>query len=116
MRDALGMSSYQLARRMGFSATRVRQFEQEEVAGSIRLSVLGRAAEALNCRLCYALVPKEPLEDIVLRQAYRKASARLRAVGPDHQGVRDPDLAERKRMDELEGLTLHFVDHRDLWS
>jgi predicted DNA-binding mobile mystery protein A len=71
MRQALGMSSYQLAKRMELSQTRVAQLEVAEVDGSIRLAALLRAAEAMSCTLVYALVPKEPLEDIVLRQAHR---------------------------------------------
>jgi predicted DNA-binding mobile mystery protein A len=116
MRDALGMSGYQLARRMGFSPTRVRQFEAEEVDGSIRLGILRRAAEAMNCTLVYALSPNEPLEDIVFRQAYLKAAAQLCITGADHPSAGDPDLVPRTRIDELEDLTMHFVDHRDLWS
>jgi predicted DNA-binding mobile mystery protein A len=116
MRDALGMSSYQLARRMGFSPTRVRQFEREEVVGTIRLSVLGRAAAALNGQLWYAFVPKEPLDDLVLRQAYFKAAAQLCVWGPDHPQAGDPDLVPRERIDALEHLTLRYMRHRDLWS
>jgi predicted DNA-binding mobile mystery protein A len=116
MRDALGMSSYQLARRMGFSPTRVRQFEAEEVGGSIRLGTLRRAAEAMNCTLVYALSPNEPLEDIVLRQAYLKAAAQLCILGADPPSIGDLDLVPRTKIDELEDLTMHFVDHRDLWG
>lgn len=116
VRDALGMSSYQLARRMGFSPTRVRQFEAEEVNGSIRLVALRRAAEAMNCTLVYVLSPNERLEDIVLRQAHLKAVTQLCILGADHPSAGDPDLVPRTRIDELEDLTLHFVDHRDLWS
>ena len=116
MRDALGMSSYQLARRMGFSPTRVRQFEAEEVDGSIRLGTLRRAAEAMNCRLVYALSPNEPLDDIVLRQAYLKAAAQLCVLGANHPSAGDADLVPQTSIDELEDLTLHFVDHRDLWN
>lgn len=115
MRDALGMSSYQLAKRMGFSPTRVRQFEAEELDGSIRLGILRRAAEAMNCTLVYLLAPKEPLEDIVLRQAHLKAATQLSIVGHDHPSTGDPDLVPRTRIDELEDLTMHFVDHRDSW-
>ena len=116
MRDALGMSSYQLARRMGFSQTRVRQFEAEEIAGSIRLSALHRAAEAMNCRLVYGLVPKQPLEEIVLRQAYLKAATQLAILDPDDASAEDSDSEPHPRIDELEDLTMHFMDHRDLWS
>ncbi len=37
------------------------------------MSVLNRTAEALNCRLAYVLVPKEPLDHMVRRQARDKA-------------------------------------------
>jgi hypothetical protein len=101
---------------MGFSPSRVRQFEAEEVAGSIRLSVLRRAAEAMSCRLVYGLVPKAPLEDIVLRQAYLKAATKLSILSPDDPLAGDPDSVPLWRIDELEDLTMHFVDHRDLWG
>ena len=116
MRDALGMSSYQLARRMGVSQTRIMQFERAESNGSIRLAALRRAAEAMSCTLVYALVPKEPLEDIVLRQAHLRAAAQLSISDPDHPSAGDPDQVPRSKIDELEDLTLHFVDHRQLWS
>jgi predicted DNA-binding mobile mystery protein A len=116
MRGALGMSSYQLASRMGFSPSRVRQFEAEEVAGSIRLSTLRLAAEAMHCRLIYALEPTEPLDDIVLRQAYAKAARQLSIESPDDLLAGESDVAHDSRIDELEELTMHFVDRRDLWS
>lgn len=116
MRDALGMSSYQLARRMRFSPSRVRQFEREEVDGTIRLSTLRRAAEALNCTAFYVLLPNEGLEDTVLRQACLKAATQLCVLGPDHPSAGDPDLVPEERIEELEDLTLHYVDHRDLWD
>jgi predicted DNA-binding mobile mystery protein A len=116
MRDALGMSSYQLARRMGLSQTRVAQLEVAEVDGSIRLAALRRAAEAMSCTVVYALVPKEPLEDIVLRQAYFRAAAQLSIWGTEHPLAGDPDLVPDSKIDELEDLTLHFVDNRQLWN
>jgi hypothetical protein len=30
--------------------------------------------------------------------------------------IGDPELVALTQIDELEDLTLHFVDHRDLWS
>lgn len=110
------MSSYQLAKRMGYSPTHVRWLEAEEVDGSIRLRTLRCAAEAMNCRLVYALRPREPLEDIVYRQAYLKAAAQLCVLGQDHPSAGDPDLVPHTQIDELEDLTIHFVDHRDLWK
>jgi predicted DNA-binding mobile mystery protein A len=116
IRDALGMSSYVLAKRMNLSPARVRQFEYAELDGSIRLATLRRVAEALNCRVVYFFLPNEPLEDMVHRQAYEKAATELGVWGRADPLSGDPDLVPRDRADELEDLTLHFVDHRDLWS
>ena len=69
IRQALGMTTAQLGRRMGVSQPRIVELEQAEVERSLTLKSLERAAEALGCRLVYALVPHEPLETRVRRQA-----------------------------------------------
>jgi predicted DNA-binding mobile mystery protein A len=79
IRDALGMSTVELARRMGVTRSRVSQIERAEIDGTIHLSTLERAAEALNCRVVYFLVPIEPLEQMVWQQAFLKASDELGA-------------------------------------
>jgi predicted DNA-binding mobile mystery protein A len=109
------MSSYELAERMHLSPTRVRQFETAEVAGSIRLSTLRRAAEALNCRLIYVFAPNEPLELMVERQARSKAAKQLSISDPD--ALYDEEQEEHLELQEdLEKLTEHFVDRQGLWS
>jgi predicted DNA-binding mobile mystery protein A len=110
------MSSYQLAKRMDFSPTRVRQLEGQEVDGSIRLSVLRRAAEAMNCSFFYVFVPNVPLEQMVLRQARHKAAERLSISDPDGLYEEEENRAVVWLIEDLEDLTLHFVDHRDLWQ
>jgi predicted DNA-binding mobile mystery protein A len=82
IRDALGMSTFELAERMGVSQPRISQYERAEVGGTIRLSTLERVAASLKCNLCYALVPEEPLQAIVHRQALEKAATTLAQSGP----------------------------------
>lgn len=77
IREALGMTSAQLARRLGVSQPRVIAIEQAEAKGSITLDSLERAAHALDCRLVYALVPREPLDALVEERAARLAEKRL---------------------------------------
>jgi len=69
VREALGMTTRQLARRIGVSQSRVVEIEKAEVGGSITLDSLERAARALNCKLVYALVPQQPLEQMVSERA-----------------------------------------------
>lgn len=63
------MSTTQLARRLGLTRQAIAQMERSEADGSIRLETLRRAAEALDCELVYALVPKASLEQVVDERA-----------------------------------------------
>lgn len=112
VRQALGMSKVEWAERMEVSNARAGRLERAEVAGSLQLSTLHRAAAALNCRLLYVLVPDEPLEDMVFRQAYLKASDQLGLAAPAAHGAEDLDAVVE---DELEARTLHLVDRQGLW-
>ncbi|MHB8471101.1 MAG: mobile mystery protein A [Gaiellaceae bacterium] len=69
LRDALGMSTSQLGKRMGLSRQAIAQMEQSEADGSIRLDTLRRAAMALDCDVVYALVPRQPLQETVDERA-----------------------------------------------
>jgi predicted DNA-binding mobile mystery protein A len=116
IRSALRMSSYDLARRTRMSATRVRELEKAEVDGTIRLSDLNRIAEACNCTVFYALLPKQSLEETVWRQAHRKAIRELEVKDLADRGPDDPFQQVLTRRVRLEELTLHFVDHHKLWT
>src|SRR5271154_7181917 len=76
VREALGMTTAQLARRLGIRQPSVVALEQSEAKGTIELATLRRVAEALDCTLVYALVPKKPLEDIVRERARAGAWSR----------------------------------------
>lgn len=72
IRDALGMSGRQLGRRMGVSKMWVGDMERLEATGATTLKTLRRAAEAMDCVLVYALVPKTTLKETLLKQARQK--------------------------------------------
>ena len=58
VREALGLTSAQLGKRMGVSQPRILEIEKSEKSGSITLDTLERAANEMDCKLVYALVPK----------------------------------------------------------
>ena len=99
IREALGMSTAQLAKRLGTKQPTLVGIEQSEARGTIQLATLRRAAEAMNCTLVYALVPNESLETMVHERARKLARQRLRAVEHtmrlEDQSVRPEDLEER---------------------
>jgi len=77
IREALGMTTAQLAKRLGVSQPRVVGIEQAEAKGAITLDSLERAAHALDCQLVYALVPRKPLDALIEERATHLATARL---------------------------------------
>jgi predicted DNA-binding mobile mystery protein A len=80
IRDALGMTTAQFGRRLGVSQPRIVELEQSEASGHVTLHTLQRAAEALGCRLVYALIPERPLAETVREQAELVATRQLANV------------------------------------
>lgn len=103
IREALGMTTAQLAKRLGISQPSVVGLEKAEASKAVTLATLERAARALDCTLVYALVPRQPLEQIVQGRARERARERLLTISHsmtlENQGVRDED--EREQLERL---------------
>ena len=103
IREALGMTAEQLARRLGVKQPSVIQMEQSEAKGSIELATLRRVADALDCTLIYAFVPKKPLEETVRARA-RNFIRRRRAPVEHSMLLEDQKVqgtSEEARLDEV---------------
>jgi len=115
IRDALGMSTRELAARAGISAPRISQIERAEVDGALTLATLRKIAEALDCHVEYVLVPRRPLDTMVREQAMSKAAPLFRIV--DHtMAMEDQRTDEYSRRTELDRAADEFIDRRGLWS
>lgn len=77
IRDAMGMSARQLAKRMGVQQQRIVRIEQDEKQGRVTLKTMQSVAEALDCEFVYGFVPKESLEHAIRNQARRVAAKRM---------------------------------------
>jgi predicted DNA-binding mobile mystery protein A len=115
LRDALGMSGSQLGKRVGVSAQTVERIEKSEAAGTIQLSTLRRAAEALDCTLVYALVPNTSLESMVKARAREIALRDLGRVSHtmklEAQQTTDRDFEAR-----IDAYIREVLKDRDLWK
>ncbi|MFZ0607628.1 MAG: mobile mystery protein A [Xanthobacteraceae bacterium] len=80
IREALGMTTGQLAKRLGVHQPRVVELERGEAGGNITIKSLERAAEAMGCRLVYALIPEKPLADTIHKRASLIADEQLASV------------------------------------
>lgn len=117
IRESLGMTARQLASRMGTAPSRVAAIEQAEVRGAVTVQTLRKAAAAMNCAFVYALVPIEPLDDIVRARAIEKAQDELARLNHtmrlENQALLKADLdAEHQRMVDqiLSGQLRHLWD------
>jgi predicted DNA-binding mobile mystery protein A len=86
IREALGMTSAQLARRLGRKASQsVTDIQDSETLGTIKLNTLREAAEAMGCRLVYAIVPVKPIDELRRERALDIAR---RTLGPATHSMR----------------------------
>jgi len=117
IREALGMTTRQLAGRMGVAPSRVTTIEKAEVTGAITLKTLRETAEALDCQFVYAFVPTKALDDILHDQAERKVRNELAHLNHtmrlENQAVNAEDLEGQKRRIVADYLA-HFS--RKLWD
>jgi predicted DNA-binding mobile mystery protein A len=109
------MSGSQLGKRVGVSAQTVERIEKSEAAGTIQLSTLRRAAEALDCTLVYALVPNTSLESLVKAHAREIALRDLGRVSHtmklEAQQTTDRDFEAR-----IDAYIREVLKDRDLWK
>ena len=114
-RDALGMSSSELAARMGVIQQSISDLEGSEVHDTIKLETLRRAADALDCDLVYFLLPRTTLDEAVNVQAQRKAAKLLGSVA-HHSRLEDQTVNDDDATVQLNELAAGFIDRRGLWS
>ena len=117
IREALGMTSTQFAKRMGVSQPRASEIEKTEMSGSLTLDTLQRAAQALDCKLVYALVPRKPMQELIEERAKRLARARLKAISHS-MSLEDQSVDEEDAKEQLDQLikTLAEREGSALWE
>ncbi len=117
IRQALGMTNLQLARRAGRDPNTVSDLQAREATQSIQLKSLRELANALDCDLVYALVPRKPLDGILEERARLVAGQTLSRTGHsmelERQGL---GAREQERAMEREVERLLAGSGRKLWE
>ena len=94
VRQALGMTAKQLAERVGLSQPRIAKMELNE--NNLKISTMKKIAEGLDCDFVYGFVPKSSLQEMINRQARKKAEAILSNVNTnmalEDQLADDPNI------------------------
>ena len=108
------MTGGDLARRMGVHPSRIPAIERGERELTLKLDTLTRVADALNCDLMYALVPRTSLDGMVADQARRRAAGHLRNVIV-HSQLEDQEVTRDDLETQIDDLADEFRRRRDLW-
>ena len=80
MRQALCMSLGNLAKLSNLSSATVQQTEKREANKKVTLETLSKMADAMNCELIYAFVPKKKIKEFLRDKAYEKAAKLVRSA------------------------------------
>lgn len=117
LREALGMSTKQLARKVGIDQSRISRLENAEPAGDLKLSSLKKIAEALDMDFVYAFVPRESLEATVRNQARKTAAKRLDRLSHTMR-LEQQELTAEEKEKALEHMVdrIFIEDPKGLWN
>lgn len=117
LRDGLGMSRRQLADRLGLSTSRIQRLEEDEVSGAVTIKTLRKTAEAMDCVLVYAIIPRESLEAIIKKQANKKAIQYLQDSSHSMK-LEDQEISNKANQEMLETITNKIMSKstRTLWD
>lgn len=114
IREAIGMTTSQLAKRLDVKQPSVVAIEQSEAKGTIELATLRRVAEALDCTLVYALLPNQPLEATIRDRARTFARARRGPV--EHSMLLEDQEVNRKNADARLDEIVRETNPRMFWD
>ena len=98
VREAIGMTAVQLAKRLGVTQPRIAKMEVNEE--NLKLSTMKKVAEAMNCDFVYYFKPKTSFQDIVQTQAKKKAEEILLGVNLN-MALENQDIQTKEAVDDM---------------
>jgi len=117
IRDTLGMTGRQLAKRIGVKQQRVARIELDEKLGKVTLNTMKSTANAMNCVFVYGVVPRDSLEQIVRNQAEKIAKKRM-ARSNQMMRLEKQELSQKEKTKTLKELIEEITEimPKSLWD
>ena len=111
------MTTRQLAARTGKSKTAVLSTERNEASGTVQLDSLRHLADALDCDVVYAVVPRTSVRERLDRQACVIASQTVGRVSASME-LEDQGVSEEERARQINELAEEILRarKRDFWD
>ena len=117
IRDAIGMTGEQLAKRLNTNKQRVSRIEHDEKLGKVKIETLRNVAEAMDCVFVYAFVPRDSLDQTVKEQAKEIAKKRM-ARSNQMMRLEKQELSEAEKVKAMQTLIDEIVETmpKSLWD
>jgi len=117
IRDTVGMTGGQLAKRLKVNQQRVARIEQDEVLGKVTLNTMQNVAEAMDCVFVYGVVARDSLEQIVRGQAELVAKKRM-VRSNQMMRLEKQELSEAEKVKAMQTLIDEIVETmpKSLWD
>ena len=117
IRDAIGMTGEQLAKRLNINKQRVSRIEHDEKLGKVKIETLRNVAEAMDCVFVYAFVPRDSLDQTVKGQAEEIAKKRM-ARSNQMMRLEKQELSEAEKAKAMQTIIDEIVETmpKSLWD
>ena len=117
IRDAIGMTGEQLAKRLNINKQRVSRIEHDEKLGKVKIETLRNVAEAMDCVFVYAFVPRDSLGQTVKERAEAIAKKRM-ARSNQMMRLEKQELSEAEEAKAMQNLIDEIVETmpKSLWD
>lgn len=118
VRTSIGMSMRQMAKRMQKSISTVQKLEKSESEGRITLRSLREAAQALDMKLVYGLIPRTgTLEEVVETRAKKLAMEIVKRTNTTMK-LEDQSVSDMRLKEEIDEISQDLIREmpRKLWD
>jgi predicted DNA-binding mobile mystery protein A len=115
LREALGMTTEQLAKRLQIARQNAAKLEASERDGRITLETLRRVANALDAELVYAIVPRNSIQDVLEARAHEVARQHLATLSRSMQ-LEQQEIPANEQRQQVEDYAQMLLERpRELW-
>ena len=117
IRESLGMTTTQLAKRLNMPQSALLRLEQREAKGTVSLHTLERVAKALQCQMVYALVPENSLEELLDKQT-KIAAQRIVGRVSHSMALEEQKVSQLESSTQADELARELKDKMDsqIWD
>lgn len=118
IRKTLGMTALQLAKRLNVTRRRITKIEEDEMQEALTIKTLKNIANAMECQLVYAIVPKTTIMQTIENQVKKIVTEQLTEIS-HHMNLENQGITDQKILNlQIEELIHQYFNKsfKHLWD